>query len=122
MAINGEPVAEYDEAFAKLSACHPAAHLRLARAKSHYRPRGSQGRAGVGANLPRSFSPHDFPTPILLGVETTVEIIRSAEDLGFAIVGGTDSQLVTFRLLYVCLNLFKQHCNGLYLFIGWRFY
>ncbi|KAM7533352.1 hypothetical protein Aperf_G00000121180 [Anoplocephala perfoliata] len=93
VAINGEDVAEYDEAFAKLSACHPAAHLRLARAKPHSLARGTGAGTSVGVNLPRSFSPYDCPTPILLGVETTIEIIRSAEDLGFAIVGGTDSQL-----------------------------
>ncbi|VDO01820.1 unnamed protein product [Rodentolepis nana] len=97
VAIDGEPVVDYDKALTKLSARHSMVNLRFARAKPPSQKQGSE--LPLGMNLPRSFSPHVHPTPILLGVETTVEIIRSAEDLGFSIVGGSDSQMVGHLLL-----------------------
>nr|CDS26070.1 multiple pdz domain protein [Hymenolepis microstoma] len=91
VAIDGEPVEDYDKALTKLSARHSMVNLRFARARLHSQKQGPE--LPLGMNLPRSFSPHVHPTPILLGVETTVEIIRSAEDLGFSIIGGSDSQM-----------------------------
>ncbi|VDL30435.1 unnamed protein product, partial [Hymenolepis diminuta] len=91
VAIDGEAVEDYDTALTKLSACHSMVNLRFARARSHNPRQGSE--LPLGMSLPRSFSPHAQPTPILLGVETTVEILRTTEDLGFSIVGGTDSHM-----------------------------
>lgn len=103
MAIDGEPVQEYDAALAKLTTCHPSAHLRLARAKPlsgcAAMDGGTLGHSALTTvDLPRSFSPHSPPTPILPGVETTVEIINSAPDLGFSVIGGSDTHMVR------CLN------------------
>ncbi|VDD82189.1 unnamed protein product [Mesocestoides corti] len=92
VAINGEAVDDYDTALAKLTLCRPRAQLRLARLKS---PAGVLGTISEGVRrptLPRGFSPHTRPTPILRGVETTVEMLRSpGEELGFSIVGGADT-------------------------------
>ncbi|VDM16243.1 unnamed protein product [Hydatigera taeniaeformis] len=98
VAIDGEPVQEYDAALAKLTTCHPFANLRLARAKPlsgcAAMTGGSSGQLALTTiDLPRSFSPHSPPTPILPGVETTVEIIHSSSDLGFSVVGGSDTQM-----------------------------
>ncbi|KAL5106785.1 hypothetical protein TcWFU_004365 [Taenia crassiceps] len=98
VAIDGEPVQEYDAALAKLTTCHPSAHLRLARAKPlsgcAAMDGGTLGQPTLTTvNLPRSFSPHSSPTPILPGVETTVEIIHSAPDLGFSVIGGLDTHM-----------------------------
>ncbi|VDK20871.1 unnamed protein product [Taenia asiatica] len=98
VAIDGEPVQEYDAALAKLTTCHPSAHLRLARAKPlsgcAAMDGGASGQPALTAvDLPRSFSPHAPHTPILPGVETTVEIIHSAPDLGFSVIGGSDTHM-----------------------------
>lgn len=103
MAIDGEAVEDYDTALTKLSACHSMVNLRFARARPHNPRQGSE--LPLGMSLPRSFSPHAQPTPILLGVETTVEILRTTEDLGFSIVGGTDSHMVSHLLLLFLLLL-----------------
>nr|CDS20792.1 multiple pdz domain protein [Echinococcus granulosus] len=98
VAINGEPVQEYDAALAKLTTCHPSAHLRLARAKPTSDCATLEGEVAgqstpATVELPRSFSPHSPPTPILPGVETTVEIIHSAPDLGCSVIGGSDTHM-----------------------------
>ena len=53
VAINGEPVEEYDTALAKLTNCHPCAHLRLARTRSSAGGEASELSALVITDLPR---------------------------------------------------------------------
>ncbi|VDL91413.1 unnamed protein product [Schistocephalus solidus] len=91
IAVNGQLIDDYDTALQLLTRCPNRVSLRVSRIKpAHLLQPIVEGRST--SPLPKSFSPLNAPpTPVVPGVETTIELLKGNGDLGFSIVGGIDT-------------------------------
>ncbi|BHF82255.1 hypothetical protein SprV_0802539200 [Sparganum proliferum] len=91
IAVNGQLIDEYDTALQLLTRCPNRVSLRVSRIKpAHSLQPIVEGQST--APLPKVFSPLNAPPkPVVPGVETTIELLKGTGDLGFSIVGGTDT-------------------------------